>query len=94
MRTLWDETVHQRKQRRKRNIATLTSNIPYSITDGDDCEVLGHTEGFRDLAGCTTCLDCGAKIFCPQCVSQHPTDPKAVPILCSLHEERKHNNAV
>ena len=89
MKTLWGETVHSHR-RKKRNIAIRTSKIPYSITgNGMDCQVIGHTEGHRDLAGCTVCLDCGVKIFCPQCVSQHPTDPNAIPVLCSLHEERK-----
>ncbi len=91
--TLWGETKRRRRRRRKRT-RNHTQEAPYSITEtGKDCEVLGHTEGFRDLAGCTTCLDCGVNIFCPQCIQQHPNDPQAVPILCPLHESQV-NHAV
>jgi hypothetical protein len=88
--TLWGETK-TRRPRRSRQHPTVA---PYSITGANDCEIIGHTEGHRDLAGCTVCLDCGVKIFCPQCVPQHPTDPNAVAILCSLHEESQVHHAV
>ena len=87
--TLWGETKTRRRSRQR------PTAVPYSITGtGNDCEVLGHTEGYRDLAGCTICLDCGIKIFCPQCLEKHPTDPQAVALLCTLHEERTHTYAV
>jgi len=83
--TLWGETRTRRRCRR-RNRQQITA--PYSITEtGNDCEIIGHTEGHRDLAGCTTCLDCGAKIFCPKCLLQHPNDPNAIPVLCPSHAE-------
>ena len=87
MRTLWGETVRQRC-RSKRNVATLTSKIPYSITGSDDCAVIGHTINHWSLAGTTTCLDCAVNIFCPCCIIAHPQDEKAVPVLCERHEER------
>ena len=86
--TLWGETNTRRRSRQRPTAA------PYSMTGANDCEIIGHTEGYRDLAGCTTCLDCGVAIFCPQCLPQHPTDSNAVPILCSLHEERKLNHVI
>jgi hypothetical protein len=90
--TLWGETKPRRRRRRSRQ---QRIEAPYSITGtGNDCEIIGHTEGHRDLAGCTVCLDCGVKIFCRQCVPQHPTDPNAVAILCSLHEESQVGNAI
>ncbi len=88
--TLWGET----KTRRPRRSHQHPTVAPYSITGSNDCEIIGHTEGHRDLAGCTVCLDCGVKIFCPQCIPQHPTDPNAVAILCSLHEESQVQHAV
>jgi hypothetical protein len=84
--TLWGETK-PRRHRRRRN-RQPKAEASYSITGtGKDCEVIGHTEGHRDLAGCTTCLDCGVKIFCSECISQHPTDPQAEAIRCPRHEE-------
>jgi len=56
---------------------------------GNDCEVIGHTLNTYDLAGCTICMDCGARIFCPVCIQKHPTDSQALAILCLGHEERK-----
>ena len=84
--TLWGETKRSGR-RRKRDTATRTSTTPYSVTGSDDCMILSHTLNHFDLAGCTTCMDCAARIFCPQCIAQHPTDPKAVAILCPRHEE-------
>lgn len=83
--TLWRETK-TRKHRRRRS-RELEPAAPYSITEGDDCEILGHALNHFDLAGCTTCIACHVKIFCPQCIPQHPTDPQAVPELCPQHEE-------
>ncbi len=88
MQNLWGENIH-RRQRRKRKVVPLTKT-PYSITGtGNDCEIIGHTLGFRDLAGCTVCLDCHAKIFCPACSPKHPQDETAVPVFCERHEESK-----
>ena len=93
MKTLWGETV-RRRRRSKRNVAILTSTIPYSITGtGQDCEIIGHTLNYWGLAG-TTCLDRGVNIFCPRCISQHPNDPQAEPIVCEQHEESEVNHAV
>jgi hypothetical protein len=90
--TLWGET-RRRRRRRRRNPKQRTA-APYSITGtGNDCEVLGHTLNTFDLAGCTTCIDCGVKIFCPQCIQSHPNDPQAVALLCPLHESQV-NDAV
>src|SRR5260221_4647646 len=85
---LWGEKVPRIHRRRRKSVASLTSKIPYSITGTDnDCQIIGHTEGFRDLLGCTVCLDCGAHIFCPWCTPKHPLDENAIPVLCELHEE-------
>ncbi len=90
---LWGETS-PRPQRRRRNVATLTSTIPYSITETDqDCTVIGHTLNHWSVAGTTTCLDCGANLFCPQCIAQHPNDPQAEPVVCEQHEESAVNHA-
>jgi len=90
--TLWGAGTKRRKQRRKRREAALPSHIPYSVT-GDDCAVLGHTLGYFDLSGCTSCMDCGARIFCPQCIPRHPADREAVPVLCPRHEESQVEHA-
>lgn len=83
--TLWGEKIPNR--RRKKKVIPLTSRAQYSITGANDCEIIGHTTSVRDLAGCTVCLDCGVKIFCPRCVSNHPQDETAVPVLCERHSE-------
>ncbi len=88
--TLWGET----KTRRPRRSRQHPTAAPYSITGSNDCEIIGHTLNHWSLAGTTTCIDCHVNIFCPECISQHPTDPQAVPVLCSLHEERQHNHAI
>ena len=86
--TLWRETKRRRRRSRQQRAAA-----PYSITGtGNDCEVLGHTEGHRDLAGCTVCLDCGVKIYCPSCITKHPQDEKAIPVLCLRHEQESQVN--
>ena len=88
--TLWGERKPRR--RRKRRIRQLPTAAPYSITGtGKDCEIIGHTVSFRDLAGCTTCLSCGARIFCPRCIERHPTDENAIAILCEMHERPVHH---
>jgi len=90
MKTLWDETVHRRKQRRKRNVSILTSQKPYSITGtGNDCGIIGHTLNAWDLSGCTTCMDCKVKVFCPGCTPKHPQDETAIPVLCERHEHER-----
>ncbi len=91
--TLWGETKNRRRRRKRRN-NQLETATPYSITGSNDCEVFGHSEGYRDLAGCTTCLDCGIKIFCPRCIKRHPTDENAIAILCERHEESAVQHAV
>jgi len=92
--TLWGETKQRRRRRRKRNSATRTSTLPYSITGAHDCEIIGHTEGHRDLAGCTVCLDCGVTIYCPGCLPEHPHDKTAIPLFCPRHEESEVNHDV
>ena len=93
MRMLWGEHIRQRR-RSKRNVAVLTSQIPYSITGtGHDCEIIGHTLNYWSLSGTTTCLDCGVTIFCPQCIQVYPNDPQAQPVLCEQHEESAVNHA-
>ena len=89
MQTLWGETKTRR--RRKRRNRQQKAKAPYSITDGDDCNILGHTLNHFDLAGCTTCMDCGARIFCPRCIERHPTDTNAIPVLCEKHEGQVRN---
>ena len=84
--TLWGEIKPRRRRRRSRSRKPRT-DAPYSITDGNDCAILGHTLNTFDLAGCTTCMDCGVRIFCPQCIRQHPNDPQAVAIRCPLHQD-------
>ena len=91
--TLWGETKPPRRKRNTRNCQILTSEIPYSIT-GNDCELLGHTLNHWSLAGTTTCMDCGATIFCPGCTPAHLPDPKAIPMLCERHQESQVNHAV
>jgi hypothetical protein len=90
--TLWGAGTKRRKQRRKRREAALPSHIPYSVT-GDDCAVLGHTLNAYDLSGCTSCMDCGARIFCPQCIPRHPAGREAVPVLCPRHECPRHEES-
>ena len=86
--TLWGETKTRRRSRQR------PTAVPYSITGSNDCEIIGHTEGHRDLAGCTVCLDCGVKLFCPQCFPKHPTDPNAIPVPCPHQEESQVSNAL
>ncbi len=83
---LWGNKV-PRPQRKRKSIRLPPAAPAYAITGANDCEIIGHTLSFRDLAGCTTCLDCGANVYCPCCVSQHPQDAKAVPVLCEMHSE-------
>ena len=90
MQNLWGENIRLRHRRKK----AAPRPQSYSITGGNDCEVLGHTLNMFDLSGCTTCMDCGAKIFCPRCTPIHPRDEKAVPVLCERHEERQVQHAV
>ena len=88
LQTLWGETKPRRpRRRRKRNRATRTSTLSYSITGSNDCEIIGHTEGHRDLAGCTVCLDCGVSIYCPVCLPEHPHDRNAIPLFCPQHDK-------
>jgi len=81
---LWGEKIP--RPRRKKEIIPLTSAIPYAITD-NDCAYFGHTLREWDLAGCNICTDCSVKIFCPRCITHHPQDETAIPILCERHEE-------
>ena len=81
---IWGEKIP--KRRRKTRVIPLQSATLYSIT-GNDCAVFGHTLREWDLAGCTNCLDCNTRIFCPRCIAAHPQDENAIPILCSRHEE-------
>ncbi len=84
--TLWSDNVRRRRRRRK---VDYLPKGAFSITDGDDCIILGHTLNYWDLAGCTTCIACGKRIYCPSCISAHPQDRTAIPVLCELHEERE-----
>ncbi len=84
--TLWGEKGP--RPRRKRSVIPLPSAPAYSLTGANDCELLGHTENVWDLAGCSSCLDCGVKIFCPHCISRHPSDEHAVPVLCEMHSTK------
>jgi len=90
MQNLWGENVRLRRRRKK----ATPSPQPYSITGGNDCEVLGHSLNMFDLSGCTTCMDCHVNIFCPRCIPIHPRDDQAVPVLCERHEERAVQHAV
>ncbi len=81
---LWGEKIP--RPRRKKNVIPLTSTTPYAITD-NDCAYFGHTLRAWDLAGCTTCTDCGVHIFCPRCIAKHPQDTSAIAIFCERHEE-------
>ncbi len=91
MQTLWGNTTRRRRKRRIRKRATAA---PYSITGANDCEIIGHTLNTFDLAGCTTCMDCKANIFCPTCTPNHPTDANAIPVSCPRHEESAVKHAV
>ena len=82
--TLWGDQIPNR--RRRTNLIPLTSTTPYSVTQ-NDCEILGHTLREWDLAGCTICIDCNARIFCPHCIIKHPQDENAIAVLCERHEE-------
>ena len=90
MQTLWGESRTRRKRRRSRKLPTAAA---YSITGSNDCEIIGHTLNSWDLAGCTICIDCGAKIFCPSCTPNHPTDENAIPVYCPRHEENEVKHA-
>jgi hypothetical protein len=83
-KNLWGEKIPLR--RCKKHVIPHTSEAPYTITD-NDCQIFGHTLRSWDLAGCTTCIDCNTKIFCPGCIAHHPQDDQAVPVLCERHEE-------
>jgi len=83
--TLWGDRL---PQRRKKSVIPLQTAPPYSIT-GNDCQILGHTLREWDLAGCSICIDCQAKIFCPRCITAHPQDENAIAVLCERHEERQ-----
>ncbi len=88
MRTLWGERAPQRGKRAKRKaVPQPTITRPYSIT-GNDCVILGHTLNHYDLAGCSSCIDCQVRVFCPACTPKHPTDENAVPVMCERHSER------
>jgi hypothetical protein len=82
--TLWGD--HLPKRRRKTKVVPLQITTPYAITE-NDCEILGHTLREWDLAGCTVCIDCQAKIFCPRCIARHPQDENARAMLCERHQE-------
>jgi len=85
--TLWGENV-PRPRRSRRKAVSHPSATPYVITGaGNDCEIFGHTLNAYDLAGCTTCMDCGVRIFCPRCIERHPRDANAVPVMCERHEQ-------
>jgi hypothetical protein len=83
--SLWDDRKPIRKRVKKKRPTTLISS--YSITGVNDCEIIGHTIQVWDLSGCSICLDCNARIFCPRCIAAHPQDENAIPILCNQHEE-------
>lgn len=83
--TLWGNPVPTRRRRKKQQ--PLISATPYSITGTDDCQIIGHTVREWDLAGCTTCLDCGVSMYCPQCITTHPQDTTAIALLCNRHAE-------
>jgi hypothetical protein len=94
MQNLWEEQKPKRR-RRRRKVIQLPLEVQYAITGtGNDCEIIGHTLNTYDLAGCTTCMDCGAKIFCPTCTPNHPTDETAIPVYCPRHEESEVRRAV
>jgi hypothetical protein len=82
--TLWGETIPTHRSRKK--TIPHSEATPYSIT-GNDCTILGHTLREWDLAGCTTCLDCGVSIYCPQCITHHPYVEMAIAVLCERHQE-------
>jgi hypothetical protein len=84
---LWGERVPQK--RRKRKVDPLPSSIPYSITGLNDCQIIGHSLSVWDLAGCTTCIDCAVHVFCPGCITKHPTFDKAIPVVCPRHERNE-----
>ena len=90
MQNLWGENIRLRHRRKK----AAPRPQSYSITGGNDCEVLGHTLNMFDLSGCTTCMDCGVKIFCPRCILKHPQDETAIAVLCQQHEESQVQHAV
>jgi hypothetical protein len=82
--TLWGDTI---PTRRRKKISPRIATKPYSITGANDCQIIGHTLREWDLAGCTTCLDCGVSIYCPECIINHPHDEKAIAVVCSRHQE-------
>jgi hypothetical protein len=81
---LWGEKIPKRL--RKKNVIPVQAATPCAITE-NDCEILGHTLREWDLAGCTLCIDCGVNIFCQRCISNHPQDETAIPLLCERHSE-------
>ncbi len=94
MQTLWGESASN-PRRRRRKVIPLPPTPAYSITGtGNDCEILGHVVNPYDLAGCTTCIDCGVHVFCPGCTPKHPTDEHAIPVCCPRHEESVVHHAV
>jgi hypothetical protein len=86
--TLWEEkSLQPRKRRFRKKDRPRISQTSYSITGGNDCQIIGHTLTAWDLLGCSTCIDCKAHVFCPHCIAKHPTDETAIPVLCERHEE-------
>jgi hypothetical protein len=84
--TLWGETKTRQRSRRRKKTHLLPCKPPYSLSGANDCEIIGHTLSVWDLAGCTTCLDCRVRIFCPRCIAKHPQDASAIAMLCERHE--------
>src|SRR5205823_6401945 len=84
---LWGDKAPQPRRRRKRNVISLPTTTSYSITGLNDCEILGHTLSVWDLAGCSKCIDCRIRVFCPICTPKHPTDDSAIRVYCPNHEE-------
>ena len=87
--TLWKEQTIKPRKQRKKNYRPRIAQIPYSITGGNDCDIIGHTLNAWDLLGCSTCIDCKARVYCPLCTKTHPQDAHAIPIFCPMHEESK-----
>lgn len=83
--TLWVVIIPNHRSRKK-EIPRCTATS-YSITEANDCQIIGHTLRAWDLAGCTSCLDCGVHIYCPGCIAKHPQDEEAIAMLCERHEE-------
>src|SRR5260370_3780847 len=85
--TLWSDNVRSRRRRRRK--VDYVPKGAFSITDGDDCIILGHTLNHWDLAGCTTCIACGNVFTAPHVFQPIPRIERRSPYCASFTKNAK-----